>query len=761
MASEEDKRKLDENMKFIQQREKDLQERVEQFDHQKERQNQVVRDVKEKESQLTSLTNEVNSKTKLLNLANQQLPIKEARNVELDKLIKEKEAKLKELEGMIEKKNTELNHEDKGTKKKFEEASLFIETLNHKLKDREEVIENYKKKIVALEFAQEDYKKREENLLLRVKELQEELRRQQSDLDSNYRKIVQIDDVGIQTDPVKIKTLNQDESDKLKKKLQIDHEREQLESKQKQMDEMMQELKQSQQKEKEAFLKQIRELQDYVSKQNQEINELINQKSVLTQQVADYAVNANNFNATANLELEIKYENELKESQKLREKINEMEPRFREQEVKLAQVEQKYNQMNIQSNEIKLQNEGITQKCDIQSQRIKEMKSQIKQLTSEKDDIDKEHQKKKQKLNLLQQQVTVFEEERHKKDAEIENKSKVLERMISANEDLKKENQKLGLKLRQIQTTQIKDMQKKLRDKDSELEVLKEMIRSAQLQNKGKDNEIQRMQKKINRMIKEGYVEKMQAYMGQRPNNNHLQQHHVSNHRGPTGAIDVEDLDIKMNDTQQTMDEIDDEEEGQDFYDNDGINNRDDDVEERAVRVKLMGKKDFILPDISQKSGSSQVNSMLENGLGNNRKSHKDLHHNVLFDQELDEQNISGNQLLKNKRKNLNFENNRVFESQYNKLVDDYQKNASQRQYKFSSIGVSGAMSNEPSPNIQQRRLIKGNPNYQSLDQLRGIGGQSDISSTSAQRQRQPKLINILEEKSDYLVISPPKFGRY
>lgn len=29
------------------------------------------------------------------------------------------------------------------------------------------------------------------------------------------------------------------------------------------------------------------------------------------------------------------------------------------------------------------------------------------------------------------------------------------------------------------------------------------------MQSKGKDNEIQRLQKKINRMVKEGYVEKM------------------------------------------------------------------------------------------------------------------------------------------------------------------------------------------------------------------------------------------------------------
>lgn len=54
----------------------------------------MVKDIKEKESGLISLNNDVSTKTKLLNMANQQLPIKEARLAELNKLISEKEATL-------------------------------------------------------------------------------------------------------------------------------------------------------------------------------------------------------------------------------------------------------------------------------------------------------------------------------------------------------------------------------------------------------------------------------------------------------------------------------------------------------------------------------------------------------------------------------------------------------------------------------------------------------------------------------------------
>ena len=48
------------------------------------------------------MKNEVNSKRQVMVLLNQQLPPKEARNTELDKLIKEKEALLKRLNDKIQ-----------------------------------------------------------------------------------------------------------------------------------------------------------------------------------------------------------------------------------------------------------------------------------------------------------------------------------------------------------------------------------------------------------------------------------------------------------------------------------------------------------------------------------------------------------------------------------------------------------------------------------------------------------------------------------
>lgn len=66
-----------------------------------------------------------------------------------------------------------------------------------------------------------------------------------------------------------------------------------------------------------------------------------------------------------------------------------------------------------------------------------------------------------------------------RKDQELDNKSKLLEKYATHNNELKKENKQISLKLRQIQTTQMKDLNKKLRERESETEVLKEMVKSA------------------------------------------------------------------------------------------------------------------------------------------------------------------------------------------------------------------------------------------------------------------------------------------
>lgn len=64
------------------------------------------------------------------------------------------------------------------------------------------------------------------------------------------------------------------------------------------------------------------------------------------------------------------------------------------------------------------------------------------------------------------------------------------------------------------------------------------------------------------------------------------------------------------------------------------------------MKIKGNHNNDFILPDISSKSGGGP-NSVFGGGGSHNRKSYKDLHSNVIFDHELDESTVSGHSMMK------------------------------------------------------------------------------------------------------------------
>lgn len=50
----------------------------------------------------------------------------------------------------------------------------------------------------------------------------------------------------------------------------------------------------------------------------------------------------------------------------------------------------------------------------------------------------------------------------------------------------------------------LKDLKAKIKDKNAEIEVLKEMVKSANMQSKSKDIDVSRLQKKINRLQRDG-----------------------------------------------------------------------------------------------------------------------------------------------------------------------------------------------------------------------------------------------------------------
>ena len=57
------------------------------------------------------------------------------------------------------------------------------------------------------------------------------------------------------------------------------------------------------------------------------------------------------------------------------------------------------------------------------------------------------------------------------------------------------------MKLRQLTQATLKDLKAKVKDKNAEIEVLKEMVKSANMQAKSKDIDVSRLKKKVQRLM--------------------------------------------------------------------------------------------------------------------------------------------------------------------------------------------------------------------------------------------------------------------
>lgn len=61
------------------------------------------------------------------------------------------------------------------------------------------------------------------------------------------------------------------------------------------------------------------------------------------------------------------------------------------------------------------------------------------------------------------------------------------------------------MKIRQLTQATLKDLKAKLKEKDAEIEVLKEMVKSSNIQAKAKETDLSRLQKKLDRYERGGY----------------------------------------------------------------------------------------------------------------------------------------------------------------------------------------------------------------------------------------------------------------
>ncbi len=96
-------------------------------------------------------------------------------------------------------------------------------------------------------------------------------------------------------------------------------------------------------------------------------------------------------------------------------------------------------------------------------------------------------------MEAKNKKMQMLEETLRFKESEIEKKEALLKRISAQNDDTKKKLMQSEVKMRQLQATTIKDMKGAVRDKSTEVEVLKEMVRAATRQSKAKDIDISRL----------------------------------------------------------------------------------------------------------------------------------------------------------------------------------------------------------------------------------------------------------------------------
>lgn len=95
-----------------------------------------------------------------------------------------------------------------------------------------------------------------------------------------------------------------------------------------------------------------------------------------------------------------------------------------------------------------------------------------------------------------------LEESLRYKDEELENKEGVLRRLNESTAETKKKLLQAEVKIRQLTQATVKDLKIKVKQKQDEIDVLKEMVKSSSNSLKAKDMDISRMNKRIQRLEK-------------------------------------------------------------------------------------------------------------------------------------------------------------------------------------------------------------------------------------------------------------------
>lgn len=105
-------------------------------------------------------------------------------------------------------------------------------------------------------------------------------------------------------------------------------------------------------------------------------------------------------------------------------------------------------------------------------------------------------------LSQTSKRATAMEESLRFKEQEFDKQEAVLRRANESGAETKKKLMQAEVKIRQLTQATVKDLKLRLKQKQSEIDVLKDLVKSSSNSIKAKDIDISRLNKRINRLEK-------------------------------------------------------------------------------------------------------------------------------------------------------------------------------------------------------------------------------------------------------------------
>lgn len=126
------------------------------------------------------------------------------------------------------------------------------------------------------------------------------------------------------------------------------------------------------------------------------------------------------------------------------------------------------------------------------------LRSELIRVTKERNTAEGIAHKKKLKAKILQEQLKTLQNNLNDKIKECSTRSKTNIRYKKMNEELQDTLSKTEAKLKYTTTNQVKELEKNLNERDSQVTMLKQLLKSNEIQIRSKNKDISHLKNKVN-----------------------------------------------------------------------------------------------------------------------------------------------------------------------------------------------------------------------------------------------------------------------